>query len=228
MFVVGALPHVESMNEHAIEDVLTFWLGAAAKVPDELMYKFRRWYQGGPELDVEIAARFRDVIERALTGGLNDWNETKRGRLALVIVLDQFARNVHRGTPRAYAGDARALSLALEMLERGDLEGLSSEERLFVMMPLVHAEYVAMQERAVELAENVVVDEPNAELKAAWAVGAARTRHYRDIIRRFGRFPHRNAILGRPSTAAELAFLEEEAKAPSPLPAASADAQASA
>lgn len=218
MFVPGAGAHVESMNEQAIEDVLGFWFGDAAKSADALMSKFRRWYQGGPELDLEISTRFGDIIERALTDGLGDWAATKRGRLALVIVLDQFARNVHRGRPRAYAGDVRALALALEMLERGDLEGLGSEERLFVTMPLVHAEYTAMQERAVELADRIAAEEPSADLKTAWSVGAARTRHYRDVVRRFGRFPHRNTILGRASSAAELAFLEEEAKAAPPLP----------
>lgn len=220
MFVLTAGAHVESMNESAIEDVLGFWFGAPAKRADELINKFRRWYQGGPELDREISTRFGDVIERALTGGLGDWGATRRGRLALVIVLDQFARNVHRGTPRAYAGDERALSLALEMLERGDLDGLGSEQRLFVTMPLVHAEYLAMQERSVELADRILAEEPSPELRAAWATGAARTRHYRDVIRRFGRFPHRNAILGRASSTAELAFLEEEAKAAPPLASA--------
>jgi uncharacterized protein (DUF924 family) len=212
------------MKSRAIEDVLGFWFEAPATTAEELTNKFRRWYQGGAQLDLEIETRFGDVLERALSGGSSDWAETPRGRLALVIVLDQFARNVHRGTPRAYEGDARALALALEMLERDDMNGFGSEERLFVSMPLVHAEYAAMQERAVELADGIVMSEPNLELRGPWSFGAARTRHYREIVRRFSRFPQRNAILGRASSEEELAFLEEESKAAPPIPAAKVDA----
>lgn len=183
------------------------------------MQKIRRWYQGGPELDLEIDARFGELIESALNGGLRDWRETARGQLALVIVLDQLTRNVHRGTARAHAGDARALALSLEMIERGALAGFSSEEQLFAIMPLVHAEDLAMQERGVELAERLAAEAHTEDLRAAWAGGAQRTRYYRDIIRRFGRFPRRNAALGRVSTAEELEFIRAEDAGPGPLPA---------
>lgn len=181
------------------------------------MSKFRRWYQGGPELDREIDARFGGVLETALAGGLHDWTNALSGQLALVIVLDQFTRNSYRGTPRAYAGDSRALSLSLGMIERGALSSLDSEAQLFVMMPLIHAEDAAMQARAVELAERLVSTEPREELRAAWASGAQRARHYQSVIARFGRFPHRNAILGRRSTTEELTFLEGETTVKSPL-----------
>jgi uncharacterized protein (DUF924 family) len=210
------------MNNHGLIEVLWFWLGSPATTGDGLMSKIRRWYQGGPELDREIEKRFGDVIERALTGGLGDWENIPRGRLALVIVLDQLARNVHRGTPRAYAGDARARELALGLIEGGHWAEFNAEEQLFTLMPLVHAEDLALQDRAVELADRMVEQASSEELRAAWALGAARTRHYRDIVRRFGRFPHRNAILGRASTAQELAFLAAEAQAAGPLPAAQA------
>ncbi|MDF3065152.1 MAG: rane protein [Polyangiaceae bacterium] len=181
------------------------------------MAKFRRWYQGGAELDLEIHTRFGPLIESALAGGLDDWTKTLSGQRALVVVLDQFVRNVHRGTPRAYAGDRRALSLSLAMLERGAMASLDSEAQLFVMMPLLHAEDVVMQARAVELADGLVRREAREELRPAWAVGAERARHYQSVIARFGRFPHRNAILGRATSGEEQAFLDAEAKAGGPL-----------
>jgi uncharacterized protein (DUF924 family) len=198
------------MTKHIRDEVLAFWLGTPATTADELLQKIRRWYQGTPQLDLEIDTRFGDVVEQALNDGLEGFPDDPRSRLALIIVLDQFARNLHRGTPRAYAGDARALALALQMLEGGDTAALPLEERLFALMPLVHTEDLEMQDRAVELSEQMVTAAPNDDLRSVWSTGAARTRHYRDIIQRFGRFPHRNAILGRKSSAEELAFLADE------------------
>jgi uncharacterized protein (DUF924 family) len=103
------------------------------------------------------------------------------------------------------------------MLERGAMASLDSEAQLFVLMPLLHAEDVLMQARAVELADGLVRQEPREELRPAWVVGAERARHYQSIIARFGRFPHRNAILGRATSAEEQAFLDAEAKARGPL-----------
>jgi uncharacterized protein (DUF924 family) len=205
------------MTNHPCEEVLSFWFETPATTADELMQKIRRWYQGPPAFDLEIDTRFGHLIDRAVGGELDSWTATPRSRLALIIVLDQFARNVHRGTPRAHAGDARALALALQLHERGETAAMNLEERLFAMMPLVHAEDLALQDRAVELAERLMLAAANEDLRSAWAHGAARTRHYRDIIRRFGRFPQRNESLGRDSSEAELAFLlEEEQKSVSP------------
>lgn len=195
------------MSQAIIEDVLSFWLGIPATTGPRLMEKFRRWYQGGPELDLEIDTRFGGLVERALDGGLEHWAESRRGRLALVILLDQWTRNLYRGSPRTYAGDARALELSLSMIELGDLAVLGEEEQLFAIMPLVHAEDLAMQDEAVLLADRIAEGAPPGELRDAWMVGSARTRHYRSIVARFGRFPHRNAVLGRRSTAEEVAFL---------------------
>jgi uncharacterized protein (DUF924 family) len=214
-----ARDHVREMKQVSWEDVLAFWLGAPATTGPALMHKIQRWYRGTPELDLEIGARFGGLVERALEGAHQDWTETPRGRLALIIATDQFPRNLYRGTRRAYAGDARALTLALDMLERGDTTALGLEGRLFAMMPLVHAENLKLQERSVELAEGLVAAAPSDELRAVWATGAARTKHYREIIGRFGRFPGRNAALGRQSTPQELAFLREE-QAASPPPRA--------
>jgi uncharacterized protein (DUF924 family) len=141
----------------------------------------------------------------------------------LILLLDQFTRNAFRGLPRAYAGDAAALELALSMIDSPAYNALSLEARLFCTMPLVHSETLALPERAVALAHAVADDAPPG-LRGPWQFGAQRTLHYCEIIRHFGRFPHRNEILGRESTAEELAFLAEQAQATSPLTAATAAA----
>lgn len=214
MWHVARVTKTCDMNHRSSEEVLWFWLESPATTSHRLMQKIQRWYQGTPELDLEIDTRFGNLVERALDGGHEDWTDNPRGRLALIIVLDQFARNVHRGTKRAYAGDARALALALRMLEREETAAFELEAQLFAMMPLVHAEDLKMQDRAVELADQMVASATNDDLRAVWSTGATRTRYYRDIIRRFGRFPGRNIALGRTSTTQELAFLRGENDAP--------------
>jgi uncharacterized protein (DUF924 family) len=188
------------------DDVLQFWLGAPAADADTFTQKLHRWFGGDKALDAEIRARFGAAVDRARDGALDGWTATARGRLALIILLDQFTRNLHRGTPRAFENDARALALAEAGLERQDDAGLSFEEKMFLYMPLGHSEDVARQERAVALNEAAVEGAPPA-LAASYASAVTYARGYLEQIRRFGRFPHRNAILGRTCTQEEMAFL---------------------
>lgn len=182
------------------QQVLDFWFGA----PDSPEYGTQRseWFQKSAELDELIRSRFGDTVEAALRGELVHWRTQPRAALALVIVLDQFTRNIYRGTPRAFAGDPFALEIARGMVARGDDELLEAVERYFVYMPFEHSEDLAMQRESVRLFESQR-DQPH----SAEAIDYAR-RHY-DIIERFGRFPHRNAVLGRESTAEEIAFLKQ-------------------
>jgi uncharacterized protein (DUF924 family) len=197
----------------SVDEVLDFWFGVPATDAPGLMAKMKRWYQGGPALDEEIRAKFLTEVETAVAGGLEEWTATLRGRLALVILLDQFTRSVYRGDARTYAGDARAQSLALGGLSR--LGELPSLERNFLLMPLVHAEDLALQERGVaEVAR--VVEEAAEWQRPILAMGIEQTRKYRDVIARFGRFPHRNQILGRTSTPEEEEFLVDWAKKQAP------------
>lgn len=129
-------------------------------------------------------------------------------RLETIILLDQFPRHVYRGTPRIYAGDRLALSLSNDGIERGMHETLFPEARMFFAMPLSHAEDLDHQRRAVALAEALAKSAPE-PLRPSLAAGARRAAHYREVIARFGRFPARNAILGRRSTPAEIAYLED-------------------
>jgi uncharacterized protein (DUF924 family) len=186
-------------------DVLGYWFreqpaDAAAAMPE--MY---RWFQSGPEVDQEIVARFAPAVDTAVAGGLTAWEAEARDRLALVIVLDQFTRNVYRNDPRTYAGDARAQRLAVDALERGLDRPLSFWERLFLGMPLRHAEDVGVQRRGLEEARRMAREWPAFESIVAMAI--EQSEKYLGIVTRFGRFPHRNEILGRVSTPEEEAFL---------------------
>jgi uncharacterized protein (DUF924 family) len=203
----------------SVSDLLSFWLGEPAETAAQLVTKFQRWYQGGPDLDQAIERRYGGLVDAAIAGELDSWHRSVSGRLALLILLDQFTRNIHRGRARAYAGDPAALALALDTIDQGLHLSYSLEERLFVLMPLVHAESVVMLSRAVSLADAMVTEAP-AELREPWAFGAQRVRNYHSLIERFGRFPGRNAALGRTSSASELAYLAAEISRPNPLAAA--------
>jgi uncharacterized protein (DUF924 family) len=159
------------------------------------------WFRKDLAFDALIQQRFGEAISRALAGEFVEWDGDPRGALVRIILLDQFTRNAFRDTPRAFAGDARALAAARAMVDSGRDRMLAPVERWFVYLPFEHAEDMAIQERAVALF-NALAVEPGLDDIADYAV-----RH-RDIIARFGRFPHRNRILGRDSTPEESEFLK--------------------
>ena len=181
--------------------VLDFWFGA----PGSATHGTQRpeWWKKDPAFDAEVRARFGPLVERALRGELEDWTETPEGALAQVLLLDQLTRNAFRDTPRAFAGDARALPAAQAMVGRRQDEALPPEQRAFVYMPYEHAEGLAVQEEAVRLFTRLAASAPGQENQLDYA------RRHHAIIRRFGRFPHRNRILGRQSTPEEAGFLEQ-------------------
>ncbi len=167
----------------------------------------KRWFTGGPELDAQIRQTFGEQVTLALKGGLADWEAEPLSRLALVILLDQFPRNIHRGKARAFAGDARAQQLTTDALARGVDAQLPWVGRVFLYMPLMHAEDLALQEEGVRrftaLAAAVPeVLRPQVQSSLDFAV------QHRDIIARLGRFPYRNNALGRTNTALEFEFLK--------------------
>lgn len=157
-----------------------------------------QWFRKDPALDADIAERFADTLASALRGELWCWRETPHGRLAEVVVLDQFSRNIHRDTARAFAADPIALVLAQEAVARGDDRALVPMERAFLYMPYMHSESRAIHDEARRL-----FDQPGLERNLDFE------HRHREILERFGRYPHRNAILGRNSTPEELAFLEQ-------------------
>jgi uncharacterized protein (DUF924 family) len=190
-----------------IDDVLTFWFGSApATNADGFGVKMKRWYLGGEAEDAAIRARFADTIELALAGELEGWEDTPRGRLALVILLDQMTRSVFRDTAQAFAGDARAQRLAATTLETGPESSLDFEKRHFFYMPLLHAEDAVLLDRFNELFPRALAGVPD-WARPLLSDGLEQGRKYRDVFARFGRFPHRNAALGRRSTPDEVEFL---------------------
>ena len=183
--------------------VLDFWFGST----DDPHHAEPRkaWFTKDAAFDAEIKRRFGPQIEQALAGELDHWISRPIAplpALALVIVLDQFTRNVFRNTARAFAGDARALQTARAMVASGADRALSGVQRSFVYLPFEHAEDLPHQRTSVQLFQQMAQEQPARADLVAWA-----QRHH-DVVARFGRFPHRNAALGRVSTADELAFLQ--------------------
>lgn len=164
------------------------------------------WFRGGPEVDDEIRRTFEPLVERAAAGELEAWRATPRGCVALLILLDQFPRSMYRGTARAFAHDPQALAIALDALDCGLDRELSPAEALFVLLPLVHAEVIEHVRRGVAGLGELATRCPLLHHKRArsWHTGALK---HLDLLQRFGRYPYRNELLGRPSTPAEEAFL---------------------
>ena len=194
------------MPVEEFEDVLRFWFPQHLRGEHATMVRqFEWWFRGGA--DSAIAERFPFLLERATRGELDHWAHRPRPRLALIIVLDQFSRSLYRGTERAFAQDQQALALALQGLENGHYAALETPwEKTFFFLPLGHSEELMHLERAVTLAEELVAQAPP-ELRKVLEHSASQARGHRDVIARFGRHPHRNAVLGRQSTPEELAYL---------------------
>jgi uncharacterized protein (DUF924 family) len=198
------------MNDRAAVDpqaseVLAFWFGEPVSAERETFRKL--WFEKSDAADREIADRFGALIERALRGELANWSNEPESALAQIVLLDQFTRNVFRNTPRAFAGDARALAAATAMVGRRQDEALPALQRSFVYMPFEHAEGLGAQDEAVRLFTRLLESTPQASPGLRSMLDYA--EKHRAVIRRFGRFPHRNAILGRHSTPDEIAFLEQ-------------------
>jgi uncharacterized protein (DUF924 family) len=189
------------------DEVLDFWFGELDEHGCASAEQAKLWWRKSPEFDAEIRDRFGALHAAIMAGERDDWLATARGRLAYIIVLDQFSRNMYRDKPQMYAGDDRACAAVLEGLDRGHDRELAADERCFFLMPLMHSEEVDHQRDCVARFEALAAEHegtpasrPAGNLKYA--------RQHADIVERFGRFPHRNRILGRESTAEEKAFLD--------------------
>jgi uncharacterized protein (DUF924 family) len=186
-----------------IDEVIEFWFGSEAEPSEATM---KRWFVRDEAFDAEIRARFGELHARAVAGGLADWPATPRGALALILVLDQFSRNLYRDDARAFAQDGRALAIARELWFSGRARELTPMQRMFVLLPFEHSEDLEIQREGVAAFEQLAT-EPGAP--AALAVGLDFARQHAAIIERFGRFPHRNEVLQRESTPEERAFLQQ-------------------
>lgn len=184
-----------------VDDILGFWFGPPAE-PAHLRPR-GSWFERDEAFDAECTRRFREACEQAAAGELDSWRDEPRGTLALLLLLDQLPRNVFRGSPRAYATDERAREVARRALARGLDVPLPPVWRWFFYLPFMHSEDLQDQRRCVALTESLTWESPDSLITYESA------RRHHDIVARFGRFPHRNAALGRESTPEEVAFLQE-------------------
>jgi uncharacterized protein (DUF924 family) len=188
------------------EAVLGFWFAHAAHDPAAARARVDVWFGDDDAFDAAIRARFAALVDAAARGELAAWEASARGALALVILLDQFPRNVFRGSARAFATDAQALAIARRALAAGHASALAPVEHLFLLLPFEHAESLAAQDECVARAEALAAASPPAWREVMQSFVPFALQH-RAIIEQFGRFPHRNAVLERASTPAEAKFL---------------------
>jgi uncharacterized protein (DUF924 family) len=190
------------------EALLQFWFGDEVQTAEAIAARSALWFGSNERFDEEIREAFHDWPDRALAGEFSDWESDPRGALALVMTLDQLPRNLYRLGPRAFAFDGRALEIALRALESGFDGKLDPIEAAFLYLPLEHAEDAEIQERSVACFVRLRQRAP-AHLVERLTEYCAYAERHRDVIARFGRFPHRNAILDRQSTAEEIAWLDD-------------------
>lgn len=198
------------MDEANIRRIIEFWFSDGPLDQPTLDGRMERWFSADPEFDAEIKAQFGELIDQASKGQLMAWASKAEGRLALILLIDQFRRNVYRGTRRAYSRDPIALKLCVEGARDGIYKSLSPIQQAFFFMPLQHAESPKIQQRSVRIYEGLAAA-ASGTLKATFETFAEFAELHHDIIESFGRFPHRNDTLGRESTSAETEYLREGA-----------------
>lgn len=188
------------------EDVLQFWFPLQPDSDETtIVRQWERWFRGG--MDAAIIERFPSLLEQAARGELDDWSHEPRSRLALILVLDQFSRTIHRGLAQAFAQDEKACALTIEGINIGHYAALETPyEKTFFILPLGHSEQLKNLDLVVMLTDELAQEAPQ-EQRALLEFSAEQARRHRDIIIQFGRHPHRNEVLGRESTPEELEYI---------------------
>ncbi len=187
--------------------VLNFWIGAAADDAGIAASKNKLWFMSSPDADETIRCHFAKLLQAAEQGLLTEWEESAHGSLALVILLDQFSRNLYRGEARAFTNDDAALAISRQLIDNGQHKLLKPVEQAFLYMPFEHAESATFQKQSVELFR-VLKSEADPKWNRQIQSFLEHAIGHQQIITRFGRFPHRNRALGRASTDQELAYLQ--------------------
>lgn len=191
------------------EAVLDFWFEDALENPAKLGGRMKVWFGGGPKVDAVIVERFAATVDQLGSGLADEWaTQGPRQRLAAIIALDQFSRSIHRKSPRAFANDPLALRLAKGAVARGDDLSIPPAGRMFVYLPFEHSEDMANQRESLRLFE-ALAKEGTAETQAIFTSTLDYAKRHAEVIERFGRFPHRNGVLGRTSTPEETAWVKE-------------------
>lgn len=191
------------------QDILKFWFQETDS--EKLGTTMKRWFDPDKKFDNEIKSKFSDTVEDALNGKLEDWTSTIDGSLALILIYDQFTRNIHRNSGTAYTGDRRALAISKNIISLGYDKDLPLLQRLFLYMPFMHTEDKSAQKQSVELYTELANDAPS-EVKKYFKDSLDFAKKHKEIIDTFGRFPHRNKDLGRESTKEENEFLKKKGR----------------
>ncbi len=187
-------------------DVLNLWFGAMEQGVSSSEYR-NRWYSGGAAFDELLREQFLTKVESALAGELVEWEQSAEGALALIILIDQLPRNLFRGDKRAFSGDSRAIQLAKQLCESGDDRQLQYDQRVFVYMPYMHSESLEDQQKCIELFKQLKQDAPTTQQDFYQSSVDYAVKHM-EIVKRFGRFPHRNHVLERKTTPEEQQWLD--------------------
>lgn len=194
------------MSEAECQGVLDFWFDGCQQDVPHIDARMDRWFGASQALDSEVRERFGELVEMASRGELDHWADTPRGRLALIILLDQFRRHVYRGSAEAFECDPQALKLCVDGIVNRAYKQLRPEEQIFFFMPLQHTESRKLQEKSVSIYQ-ALANKASETLRETFMTTAQFAELHRDIIEQFGRFPHRNKSLGRANTEAEEAYL---------------------
>lgn len=190
------------------QQVHQFWFGELQDEHDLAKDKAKLWFGGGQEVDAQITERFGQTLERARQGELEDWKRSARDTLSLILVLDQLSRNIYRGKPEAFAGDHLSRELTLALIDSGQDQELYPIERVFAYLPLEHSERLSDQLLCLKCMERLEAQAPQ-DTRPAFKDFRQYAQRHLELIERFGRFPHRNAILGRESTPQEVQYMED-------------------
>ncbi|NWL18404.1 DUF924 family protein [Pseudomonas umsongensis] len=190
------------------QPLLEWWFGTAEEARAIAADKGKLWFGKRDSQDLEARERFGDQVEQALTGGLTEWMQCPEGWLALVLLLDQLPRMIFRDTPKAFSGDLRAQKLAAQGIAADFDRQLSPIQRVFILLVFEHSENLAVQNEGVSRHIELVAQQPESD-RALFADYLDFAERHQKVIAQFGRFPHRNAVLGRESTAEELEFLSK-------------------
>jgi len=194
------------MGKSDIEHVLDFWFAGTGMDSPRVDSRMDRWFGVDEDFDRQIREEFGDLVQQASANKLMDWADTPEGCLALIILLDQFRRNIYRGSAEAFTLDHVALKLCIDRTIAGDHKKLDAIQRLFFFMPLQHAESVPVQIKSVEIFQALAEDSTDT-MRETFLTAAQFAELHHDIVVEFGRFPHRNDILGRQNTDAEATFI---------------------
>jgi len=197
------------MTDPEIRRVLDFWFANDVLDSPRLDSRMNRWFGNDEELDSQIREEFGPLVNLASDGKLMNWTETPEGRLALIILLDQFRRNIYRGLAEAFSRDNMAIRICIEGTVAGDYKYLKPIQRLFFFMPLQHSESLKIQKKSVSIF-SALAESVSETFRETFLTTVDFAELHHDIIAEFGRFPHRNSVLGRKNTAAEAAYLASD------------------